>query len=61
MNEHIKVLYYHFTPEEVFTLYDFLKNEYIDPKHEDIVNVMNHISKIVEVHNEFPRRNHQTT
>jgi hypothetical protein len=49
----IKVLYYHFTPEEVFALYKYFENEYINPKNEILIKVINHLSEIVDS-NELP-------
>jgi hypothetical protein len=56
----IRVLYYHFTPEEVLALYKFFEHEYVNPKNMELISVINHLCKIVDT-NEFPSGNHQTT
>ena len=56
----MKILFYHFTPEEVLALYTFFKNEYVNPKKEQLRDTVTHISKIVNSH-EFSNRNNQAT
>jgi hypothetical protein len=55
-----KILFYHLTPEEILALYKFFRNEYVNPKNRGLIDVIDHISKIVESH-EFPNRNNQAT
>ena len=59
--KHIKVKFYHFTPDEIQTLFDHFLHIYIDPNHEDITDVVNHICRIVDSMNEFSSRDNKTT
>jgi hypothetical protein len=60
----MKVLFYHFTPEEVKALYIHFLHEHVDRNENNYAglwDVVNHISKIVESSNELPNRDSEST
>lgn len=60
-NSHIKILYYHFTPQEVLALYELIMGMgWIPRKNPAVTDVVNRVCKLAES-DELATANHKTT
>jgi hypothetical protein len=61
MTSHYKVLYYHFSPEEIYAIYKLILYIGWIPRNDDkVTDAINHICKIVESDG-MATRDNQTT